>query len=107
MPVPNGIAAATLTGNGYTLSNGVYSQTFGTITVNITLSTEVEGGGFAASVNVLPNADISAADAASVAANMVKIGLTQFATWPNTSLMFTGAQSATGYGLQPGYWQTV
>lgn len=107
MPVPNGIAAATLTGNGYTLTNGVYTQTFGSIVVNITLGTEVEGAGFYATVNILPNGDISAADAASVAANLVKLGFTQFATWPNTSVMLTNAQSATGFGLQPGYWQTV
>ena len=107
MPVPNGLTAAALTGNGYTLSNGVYSQAFGSIVVSITLSTEAEGAGFAASLNIQPNGDISAADAASVAANLVLLGFRQFANWPAGNFPLTGAGAATGFGLAPGYWQTV
>lgn len=63
-------AAATLTGAGYTLTNGVYTKTFGTIVVNFTLYENGSG-----TLAVLPGADVSAADIASVEASLAAVGI--------------------------------
>lgn len=106
MPTPNGLTAATLTGNGYVLSNGVYSQAFGGLTVNITLLTEAEGNGFAASVNITGN-DTSGTDARNAAVSLANIGLTAMANQlagGNLQLVNLGP---SGNGLTPAYYQTV
>lgn len=113
MPVPNGLTAAALTGAGYTLASGVYSKSFGSITVNITLSTEPAGSGFAASANVQPNGDVSAADQASASASLLSLGFTQLGNSPGanpsgSNFSLTGAQAgSSAFGLPPGYWQTA
>jgi hypothetical protein len=71
---------------GYALSNGVYSQTFGGITVNVTLFTEVSGSGFAGYLTVVPTSAATAANATSVAASLAKIGLTQFSSYPSMNV---------------------
>lgn len=117
MPVPNGLTAAALTGAGYTLSSGVYSRSFGSIVVSITLSTEAAGSGFAASVNVQPNGDVSAADQVSASASLLSLGFTQFGSSPsspsanptgNSNFSLTGAETPSGFASPAaGYWQTA
>jgi hypothetical protein len=63
-------AAATLTGAGYTLTNGVYTKTFGSIVVNFTLYENGNG-----TLAILPSGDVSAADIASVQASLSAVGI--------------------------------
>lgn len=91
-----GIAAATLTGAGYSLSNGVYSQAFGGITVNVTLFTEVSGAGFAGLVQVIPTSSATSANATSAAASLSKIGLTQFSNYPNMNVTLNAPAAVLG-----------
>jgi hypothetical protein len=109
MPAGTGISYTTLvTNNGFTAgtagqgySGGTnYTKTVGGMTVQVTLYTEPEPalGGVAPSnsttysgvVYVLINGDTSASDASSVAALLRAIGITNFATWPNSNVMFRG-----------------
>jgi hypothetical protein len=108
-----GIAAATLTGNGYSAgsSNGAYTpytQTFGAnILVTVYLSTEVSGSGFAGYVTVVPNASATLANALLVAANFALIGIgglganNLFNSYPlgtpNFLDMPVGSFNSTGY----------
>jgi hypothetical protein len=108
MPAGTGIAAATLTGAGFSagtagagLSGGTnYTKTVGSYTVQATLYTQPEPGGqalpfttsttFSGVLYVIQNGDTSAADAATVAALLNTIGFTAFRTWPNTNVQFQG-----------------
>lgn len=88
-----GIAVATLTGAGFSAGTtppgayALYSKTINsTIVVTVTLFTEVEGSGYAGVVQVVPNGDVTAADAATAAALLASIGFAQFATWPNSNV---------------------
>lgn len=63
-------ASATLTGAGYTLSNGVYSKTFGSITAAFTL---YEGGN--GTLLVTPAGDVAAADIAACVASLAAVGI--------------------------------
>jgi hypothetical protein len=91
-----GIAAATLTGAGFSagtagagLSGGTaYTKAVNSMSVVVTLYTEVEGSGFAGVVQVFPNGDVAQADYATVAALLSTIGLKNFSTWPNTNIQF-------------------
>jgi hypothetical protein len=88
-----GIAAATLTGAGFSagtagagLSGGTaYTKAVNAMSVVVTLYTEVEGSGFAGVVQVFSNGDVAAADYATVAALLTTIGFKNFATWPNNT----------------------
>jgi hypothetical protein len=109
MPAGTGISYTTLvTNNSFTqgtvgagLSGGTnYTKTVGGMTVQVTLFTEPEPGlsgstpgnatTYSGVVYVLYSGDVSAADAANVAALLNSIGITNFRTWPNTSVMFHG-----------------
>lgn len=67
MAAPTGTA---LTSAGYTLSNGVYTNTFGSIVVSFTISDE-PGSGL---LSVALNGDTSASDAANAAASLASLG---------------------------------
>jgi hypothetical protein len=59
-----------LTGAGYTLSNGIYSKTFGSIFVSFTIATEPSGGLLSDAIN----GDTSATDAANAQASIASLG---------------------------------
>jgi hypothetical protein len=63
-----------LTAAGYTLANGVYTNTFGTITVNFTISDEPDTG----NLTVNMNGDTSASDAANAQASLAALGYVNF-----------------------------
>lgn len=88
MAAPTPPIAGALTGAGYALSNGVYSKTFGTFTVNFTISDEPSGG----VLTVIPNGDVTAADIASVQASLVGFG------YNVTLAPLTAAGGLTYYG---------
>lgn len=98
-----GISAATLTGAGFaagTAGQGgaggtAYTKTQGTMGITVILFTEPEPAGqsttFGGVAYVQPNGDVSAADAAAVAALLNTIGVSpSFKTWPNTNVQLTG-----------------
>jgi hypothetical protein len=99
LPVPNGLTAAALTGAGYTLANGVYSKSFGSILVSITLFTEAEGSGSAGFLQVVPNSDVTAADAANAAASLQSLGFTQLAGWPAGTFPISSAGGLQSAGI--------
>lgn len=85
-----------LTSAGYSLSNGVYSQTFGSIVVSFTISDEPSGGLLAINLN----GDTSASDAANAAASVGKLGY-------QAASAFAGNAGLGGAGGQTYYGQSL
>lgn len=101
-----GIAAATLTGAGFSAGavqqdgSTIYTKAVGGMSVNAFLFTEAEPSGQALPfttattkagyVQVLIQGDTSAADAASVASLLAQIGIAAFKTWPNSNVHLFG-----------------
>jgi hypothetical protein len=110
-----GVTAATLTGAGFTAGAAgagpaggtVYTQTVGSIVVNVTLSTQAEsGGGQNGVLQVVPNGDVSAADVRSVANLLAAIGFPLIANTLNQGSAITagnpGAENVSLIGLGTG-----
>lgn len=70
MTAPTPPTGTQLTTASYTLTNGVYTKTFGSITVNFTISDEPDTG----TVTVVANGDVSATDIANAAASLTSFG---------------------------------
>lgn len=65
-------SAAALLAAGYTLTNGVYTQSFGSLTVAFTLFDNGTGSG---GLLVSPNGDVSASDAANAQNSISGLGV--------------------------------
>lgn len=92
MTAPTPPTGTQLTTAGYTLSNGVYSKTFGSITVNFTISDEPDTG----TLTIVPNGDVSATDIANALASVTALGYGNFAA---TTLGAAGGQTYYGQTL--------
>jgi len=83
-------SSAALTTAGYTLSNGVYSKTFGSIVVSFTISTEPSGG----LLSVSTNGDTSTTDSANVQASLASLG---YSVGSGGNFSFNGLNGLTTY----------
>lgn len=80
-----------LTSAGYSLSNGAYSKTFGSIVVSFTISDEPGSGLLAVNLN----GDTSASDAANAAASLATLG---YPTGGAANFVLGGPGGQTYYG---------
>jgi len=88
-PVPPN--ATNLTDAGYTLTNGVWSQTFGAIVVSFTISDQPCSGVLAININ----GDVDPADAENVMTNLGTMGY----SLGNVNLLATCGQNYYGQTL--------
>ena len=70
MAAPTPPVAGALTGAGYTLANGVYSKSFGSIVVTFNIGSEPGTG----TMSIATNGDVSATDIANVQASLAGFG---------------------------------
>jgi hypothetical protein len=97
------VNASTLGTAGFSLANGVWTKSINSLSIAITLSTQLEATGssfFTGVAVVIPNGDVAAADAASAAAVLQGLGIGALTPFPVSNVQFEDL-GANGFSATP------